>query len=495
MGIIDELSSYPPRYGPEWGSGGIFGLKYNRGVLYYTVAFEAEAYFISEDSERVYGFEHVGPEPTSGGDTYNASEVVDEFIYFGGWVHAPAVYEGKRDGKSTIAFYNKYSHVHVYDVDNDEVRLLWKETIGKRDQWAGEVSNIIYDPIGDRLLLSRLDGHENLGVYSLSRDGKELQRVSDVPSLKGVLVKEYACFDSSTPYLGIFPESGLRGIQTLDLVTNKLESYPIKDYSAISKDGFGVFAPITGTMCSAYGRIFTFVRGGLVISDIFSEEHLFIRLFDFMSGYAPQRTVALPLGGGVLVAYNAYTHGILRPFSDEEAYMRGRLDRVVGPTVLLYITPPTVRIVGAFGARITSMERVGEHLLLGTCTMANLGALNASPVDAGYKEILPVRIDSILGSRGTPVEFNVPGSFILDLPFGGIPLYGYKYPRIIIRCSKENELEIYEYTASLDKEEPERDNIDLREGRNVIELSSYRGILSFRLTKPDEKARIRISLE
>ena len=187
MGIIDELSSYPPRYGPEWGSGGIFGLKYNKGVLYYTVAFEAEAYFLSEDSERVYGFEHVGPEPTSGGDTYNASEVVDEFIYFGGWVHAPAVYEGKRDGKSTIAFYNKYSHVHVYDVDNDEVRLLWKETIGKRDQWAGEVSNIIYDPIGDRLLLSRLDGHENLGVYSLSRDGKELQRVSDVPSLLSLI--------------------------------------------------------------------------------------------------------------------------------------------------------------------------------------------------------------------------------------------------------------------------------------------------------------------
>jgi len=495
MGIIDRLSSYPPRYGPEWGSGGIFGLKYNRGVLYYTVAFEAEAYFLSEDSERVYGFEHVGPEPTSGGDTYNASEIVDEFIYFGGWVHAPAVYEGKRNSKSTIAFYNKYSHVHVYDVDNDEVRLLWKETIGKRDEWAGEISNIVYDPINDRLLLSRLDGHENLGVYALSRDGKDISRISDTPSLKGVLVKEYACFDSSTPYLGISPESGFRGIQALDLVTNKLEKHIIENYAEISKDGFGVFAPLTGTMGSAYGRVFTFVRGGLVISDIFNGEHVFIRLFDFLSGYAPQRTVALSLGGGILVAYNAYTHGILRPFTNEEKPLSERLDRILGPTVLLYITPPIARIVGVFGARITSMERVGNYVILGTCSMANLGALNAAPIDAGYKEVLPVNVDMLLCSKGIPVEFNVSGSFVLDMPFGGIPLYGYKYPKIIVKSSKENVLEVYEYTALMEHEEAEKELMKLKEGKNVIDLGGYSGIVSFRFEKPDEKAKIRILLE
>ncbi len=150
------------------GSGGIFGLRYHNGVLYFTVAFEAEAHFIDMKSgeEKTYDFILVGDAPpTSGGDTYNAVETVDEFIYFGGWVHAPAVYREDR----RILFNNKYSHVHVYDTEEGSVKLLWKESIHHETDWAGEVSDIIYDPYGDRLLLAREDGHTNLGVYSLDR--------------------------------------------------------------------------------------------------------------------------------------------------------------------------------------------------------------------------------------------------------------------------------------------------------------------------------------
>jgi len=33
---------YLPRYGPEWGSGVIFNLKYYSGVLYFILIFEAD---------------------------------------------------------------------------------------------------------------------------------------------------------------------------------------------------------------------------------------------------------------------------------------------------------------------------------------------------------------------------------------------------------------------------------------------------------------------
>ena len=196
-----------------------------------------------------------------------------------------------------------------------------------------------------------------------------------------------------------------------------------------------------------------------------------------------------------MVAYNAYTHGILRTFTDEEKFIAERLDNIIGPSVLVYITPPIVRIVGVFGARITSMERVGNHLIVGTSTMANVGASNATPVDGGYKELIPLRVDDILKAKGIPLEYHLSGNIVLDLAFGGIPLYGYKNPRMILHASKENEIFVIEYNASMSLEEAEKDQYKIEEGKNEIDLSTYPGIVSFKLKNVDNKAKIRILLE
>jgi len=189
---------YSSRYGPEWGSGGIFGLKYHRGVLYYTLAFEAIAHFIhvSEGRVRRYRFELVGSLPTSGGDTYNAVEAVDDVIYFGGWVHAPAIYKGREKGSvAEISFVNKYSHVHAYNIDEDLVKLLWKESLHHETDWVGEISEIIYDEVNDRLLLARADGMVNLGLYQIDRKGENYKQLSQKPALKGAMLFDYVCFD------------------------------------------------------------------------------------------------------------------------------------------------------------------------------------------------------------------------------------------------------------------------------------------------------------
>jgi hypothetical protein len=487
---VKEIHTFPPRYGPEWGSGGVFGLKYYKDTLYFTLAFEAEAHFVQDDEHKIYRFEQVGYLPTSGGDTYNAVDVVDDSIFFGGWVHAPAIYAGRVGRGGLIHFYNKYSHVHEYVISEERVKLLWKESIRHESEWAGEISNIIYDPVNDRLLLSRSDGHKNLGVYALPRRGGAAEKISENPSLKGALLGDYACFDVIKDW-----RRGVEAVQCHDLISGKWELFDI-DYSKMSVDGSPAFFTMSGPAISAYGRYMHFVRGGVLVGNPLNYEGLsFLRLFDFgLSGYGPLRTSAVPFAGGILVAFNAFTHGVQYPRNNDEMEAAKAMNTIVGPSVLLYITPPIARIVGAFGARITSIESAGGKVFLGTSTTANYGALDAGPVDAGWKEVVGLDLAGALNSA-PPVVFRVDGSRILDMAWGGIPLYGYRNPRIIVSTSRENELILREYDFSLSPSKAEEERIKLTKGRNIIELGAYKGILSFQLIEEDPSLVAKIVLE
>ena len=480
---------FPPRYGPEWGSGGIFGLKYHRGVLSYTLAFEAEVHFQKADAESVYRFEHLGRPPRSGGDTYNAVEAVDDEIYFGGWVHAPAAYEGKGGGGGKILFNNKFSHLHSYSVKDDRTRLLWSDTLGHEWQWAGEVSQILYDPVSDRLLLARADGHEHLGVFSLNRRTGEAQRLSDVPALKGALHLDHACFDVRKDWT-----RGVEGFQTLDLVSGKWSMTEI-DFAKSSVDGEGVYWPGAGCAISAYSRLFFFVRGGVLVGDPLGnlEQMRFVRLFDFGTDYSPSRTVCKAVGGGVLVAYNAYSQGFLHPRNEFETKMKERANFVNGPSTLLYITPPEVRVVGTFGGRLTSFEKVGDRLILAASTGANLSADDATPMDTGHRDLSIFDLGSLLGNT-PPLTFDVSAEHVMDGTWGGVPLDGRGNAELRIVASKENRLKINEYSLSLPVQTARPDEVSLRAGVQKLDLSGYDGILSFKLESADPKARIRLRL-
>ena len=486
--------TYPPRYGPEWGSGGVFGLKYHDHILYFTVAFEAESHFITSDMEQVYRFELIGkPGPRSGGDTYNAVEAVDREIYFGGWVHAPAIYGGRVDKGGRILFYNKYSHVHVYDTQNYTVRLLWSDTIGHESKWAGEISEILYDTVNDRLIVARADGHQNLGIYSIDRKTGESRQISENPGLKGTHYLDYMCFDVMKNWI-----KGIEGIQVFDPITNKHTVMEISDYSKISVDGGSANWPLPGTATTAYSRLFFFVRGGLLVGDPLGDlEPLnFVRLFDFgLSGYSPTRTMAKPLSGGVLVAFNAYTHGAIHARNEFEKKLVNVLETVNGPSILLYITPPVTRIIGAFGGRITGFEKVGDKLLLATSTEANLGADDATPIDTGFREIVELNLDSVLYSKPLVVEYSVQGWQVMDSTWGGIPLYGYKEPKLVINSTTENKIKINEYVLSLPPYKTDTVEYSIGRGKQVVDLSGFKGIVSFKLEKPDTDAKIRVILE
>jgi hypothetical protein len=498
MDLIDRITNfrYTPCYGPEWGSGGIFGLIYHKGILYFTLAFEAEAYFIGSDRSGIYKFDLVGvkPGPRSGGDTYNAVEAVDDNIYFGGWVHAPAIYLGKTDRRGRILFHNKFSHIHSYDIREDRVKVLWTDSINHESEWAGEVSEIIYNPVDDGLFIARADGHRNLGIYYMDRKDGRVTCISGLPGLKGTRYLDQVCFDATRSWV-----RGVEAIQTIDLTTKKLEVKEI-DYRNAAVDGGDVWWPYSGCATSAYSRIFFFVRGGVIVGDPLGdiEELAFIRLFDFgYTGYSPSRTMAKPIAGGILVAFNSYTHGLIHPRNDFEKKLKEAFSFIVGPSILLYITPPIARIVSSFGARITGFESLGRELIIASSNEANLAADDATPIDTGVRGFTLLSYDKIVASGSQPVCFQIFGRHIENNVWGGIPLYGYREPRITVTSKKrvrDTKLTIYSYDLSLPASKAEVDSYVVKYGE-LIDLSSFRdSIVSFKFDDIDLDAKIKIHL-
>ena len=472
MGVLDRLFRFVPGFGPEWGSGGIFGLKFHRGVLYFTLSFEARAYFLADDYEMVYDFSLVGGGPRSGGDTYNAVAAIDDEIFFGGWVHAPVSFDRER---RVLSFVNKFSHLHVYDISESRVDLLWKEGVGQRSTWAGEVSEILYDDVGHRLLVARGDGFRNLGVYSYDLDGREIVGLTDRAALKGAVFLDYAVFNRG----GLFFD----GLQCVDLVSGGVLNVDVGRGGRVSRDGVEVGNPrVLGSIGVASMRVLAFVKGGMFVGNPLEKpgkEPLmtFVRLFDFpLSQCSPFRSNCLPVRGGLLVAYSS--------LPDSLAMERC----VVMPTLLLFVAPPIVKVVGVFGARVTSMEKVGSKILVAGNTTPNTAMPNV--VDGGYRDV-SVLHDDVIDGKPPAYHVSLSGRVVGDGVWGGFPLTGYKNAYLKVFLSKSNGLKVFEYDLELPVAgEPLVTRYELRKGKNVIDFRGFHGIVSFMFDRRDDRSAV-----
>jgi hypothetical protein len=287
---------------------------------------------------------------------------------------------------------------------------------------------------------------------------------------------------------------GVEGIQTLDPVTGKWTTAQV-DFAKDSIDGGGAYWPGAGCAISAYSRLFFFVRGGVLIGDPLGnlEKMRFVRLFDFGTDYSPSRTVCKAFGGGILVPYSAYSQSFLHPRNEFETNMKGRANFINGPSVLLYITPPQVRIVGAFGGRITTFEKIGDKLLMGSSTAANLGGNDGTPVDTGIRDLSAFDLATLLGCT-PPVTFAVSGDHVMDAPWGGIPLDGRKKAELEISASADNILTVFEYSLCLPVSDARPEKTAVIRGRQRVDLAGYRGIVSFKLERADPAARFDLRL-
>ncbi|MGQ4834363.1 MAG: DUF2139 domain-containing protein [Candidatus Asgardarchaeia archaeon] len=477
--MLDEnISRFIPRYGPEWGSGGIFGLKYHKRTLYFTLAFEARSYFISGSEVKIYDFSKVGTPPCSGGDTYNAVTAIDDKIYFGGWVHVNTkqVYKNK-----SLRFVNKYSHIHSYDISEGSVNLLWKDGPGGEDTWVGEVSELIYDELNNRIFVARGDGHENMGVYSFDLDSKKMTRISEIPALKGNIFMDSIIFTKEELFFD--------GLQIFDIDTENLKVVELDELISGSRDGmpFDDVIRVIGNVGTCCNNVFVFMQGGVLVGDPLntdaeSSKMTFVRLFDFPNtNYSPFRVNVLPYRGGLLTAYNLLPDMLGR-----------KIPELVAPSVLLYVSPPLVRIVGVFGGRITSLEKAGSKVLVASNTMPNTDKPIA--IDNGCRDISFIE-DSSFDRSSPPYYLSLKGSIVGNSVWGGIPLMGYKHRTLIIQSSKNNKLTIFEYDiVSPDTDNAVFENISIEEGKNIIDLSAFSGIVSFKFNNIDEKAQIKLEL-
>jgi hypothetical protein len=241
---------------------------------------------------------------------------------------------------------------------------------------------------------------------------------------------------------------------------------------------------------SAYSNLLFFVRGGVVVGDPIDapSELKFLRLFDFGTPYAPTRTMVKSVVGGVMVAFNAYTHGSRRPGTGPDS------SPIAGPSVLLYITPPQTRIVGAFGARITGFEKIGGELLVAASNEANLGSGDATPIDTGHRDLSVFDLGHLL-EASPPVTFHALGSQVKDDAWGGIPIDGHK--ECLLRCdvARPNKLTVNEYHLSLPVSAAKAESFELKPGRNSVDLSGFHGIVSFKLESSDPDSGFWVSLK
>ena len=92
----------------------------------------------------------------------------------------------------------------------------------------------------------------------------------------------------------------------------------------ISVNGDEVYSPRVSVAISAYGRLFTFIKGGVIVGnpvDGSMESLRFIRLFGFVkSEYGPLRTMAKPVGSGILVAFNLHSRAMLHPHKEKRSF-------------------------------------------------------------------------------------------------------------------------------------------------------------------------------
>ncbi|ABM80481.1 DUF2139 domain-containing protein [Hyperthermus butylicus] len=491
--ILSKLELPSNSLSPEWGGGGVYGLLYHRGTLYYTLAFEAIAFFHHDDCEtRIYRFEHIGKPPRSGGDTYNASVAVDGTIYFGGWVHAPTDVLHTADGRSVISFTNKYSHVHAYDTGERSVKLLWLEGGGDKRQWAGEVTDLLYNPSTDTLLAARGDGHFNLGVYEIDRRRGAARRASGKRVLRGTIYMDYACF---TLHHGWGGRPGLHCINLDNYSqTVTVELDPVETYSV---DGGGLWGYRSGDIEAAYTKLYAAVKGGIIVFDPFGNEHVFVRMMDFhYNTYGPLRSNILPLAGGLLVAFSAQSHATVRGTDELPEVQQKASQRPVAPSILVYISPPTARIVAALGVRITSMTLMGSKVLIAGNTVPNLERYDATRIDYSRKSIVAFDAGRLLTNPPPPLVIELEGWIVDNKQFAGIPLTGYRYAELEVKTNKTNRITVYTYTLNTPPGNADTDTYTLHPGKTRIDLTTHRSLItSMRLEAPDPKARIRIILE
>jgi len=468
-------------FAPEWYQSDAFGLikVLPDGRIFVNGGCDGK---VRLDNEVIYSYELVGPKPVIGGDTYGAAAWFEDKLYFGGWVIAPVTYD-KNSGK--ISRQEKYAHVHFFDPKTNEIKLIMKDSLHEPERWAGEVSDLLTDDMNKLLWIFRGDGHEKLGLYTF--DGKSVKLFNDYPALKGAVYLDHLiAMAQNTKYGYVENNIFLVNLRNFSVKKKSFASFPTRLTSDIDLENT-MQSSWCGSISVIANRVYVGTENSLVIGDPtgtykLSPENMAYMLFvnsntQYVLGW---RCRPCYIGSGALIPLN--------PFDNNTSTLRP-----TNPAVLLLIGENVARVV-AVAPFISAVECDGNYVYVAVSD-APYEVSEFNPYRTSRPRVIRISTEEILRNN-PPVHICMWNGEYDPLGYkkwnwgpsgngirgwiGGIPLTGYRNSGLIINMNKANTLYISEYDFNTNYGITK---YNLHEGRNFIDLSSYKSFVAFKLEK------------
>lgn len=435
------------------------------------VVHEGHSGKIYVDGKLVYDFSLIGRAPRAGGDTHGAITWSKEYVFIGGWIKAPPGLLVSTD--RTLArqdMREKYSHIHIVD-ENGKLELLWFRKWDDKlppNQWYGEVTDLLYDGHEDVLYFSRADGYAELGLWRMFLSDRKTEWIIRNRTVYKMEMKDDKLF--TTLFNPAHMEKSAIAIyDTLSGESNLVEEFdfilePGKKIS-IKRDG--------GQIVQIQNKLISFYGGAMIVTDPYKNKHILYPYLEiinpesnrpsYIPGLRTQKTYPL---GIPIIAVNP-SEGLTEPALRTTFGLLTRIDPVV---------PQIVSISGFVSGMITD----GEYIYLGTsyanhCPAYTYRTGDGSIYAVPIKELFTKPWNSIrLWIFDGVYKRNETG---IEGWFGGIPLKGFVTKKMKIYVSDKTRINIAEYNLLMKTTE---DTINLEQGWNTIDLSSYYDIVAFK---------------
>lgn len=437
------------------------------------------------NGEVIYNYELVGPKPVLGGDTYGAAAWLEDKLFFGGWVLAPVIYDRETN---TISRQEKYAHVHSFNPKTYEINLIMKDSIHNKEEWAGEVSDLIADDMNNLLWICRGDGHKHLGLYTY--DGKTVNLFNDYPALKGTIyLDNLIAIAQNTKYEHVQDNILLVNLRDFSVKKILFSSFPTRLTSDVDNENI-MWSSWCGSIFTLANRVCFGTENSLIFGDPvgaygLSPENIAYMLFvnsnvQYVLGW---RCKPCYTGLGVLVPLN--------PFDNNTLTLRP-----TNPAILLLIKENMAKILMT-APFISAVDCDGSNIYI-ALSHAPYEAWKYNPYRTSRPRIIKLPIEKVL-SNSPPLHICLWSGNYDPMGYkkwdwgpvangvrgwiGGIPLMGYRKTEIIVKLRETNTLYVSEYDFNAHYGITK---YYLNEGRNTLDLSSFKGFVALKFEKATE---------
>ncbi|MBS7654842.1 DUF2139 domain-containing protein [Candidatus Bathyarchaeota archaeon] len=429
-----------------------------------------------------YRYEKCGSEPRVGGDTHGAMEISRDRVFFGGWGEAPTYRNPDGQQFEAADRRGKFSHIHAVNEDGS-IELLWMKRWDENIKphfWYAEVTDLLYDPRKDVLWAARGDVNwgGDQGLYMLDLDTNKMEMIFFGNTYKMVMLHDHILMNSwhSNALFSYNPQTNQREI------INSIPSF----------DGSTWEIPTTFSGAAfRVGGLAYLVQGPAIIAvndwRVGSERK--ILALPFFACYKLEKQWTRP--GARAQRSVSLNSSVLLPVNSGEAHAD---DSLSTPVLLRFDSPVPQILTHVF--YMSGMTFDGKHLYL------YASCVNHEPIltwRTNRGAIFMLEPNAVLGRPLTGVRIGIlDGTYRVTMGLngwvGGIPIRGFINKRLRIRVPKEGSMHLAHYIIG-SANYSEFENVNLKSGWNIIDLSNYDNLVSFRFDRDVENVYAYMTLE